>query len=94
MLEQTRYERRVFREGDHAVADVAWWEHLQLITQAPRTATVIRDSHDRGETFDPDWFFTLANKTFQTGEQRRKPCATADCYKLLTSCVYLNAQRS
>ena len=56
---------------------------LQLITQTPGTATVIRNSHDRG--IDPDRFFTLANSTFQTGEQRRKPCATADCYKLLTS---------
>lgn len=69
ILEKSRQQSRVFRERDHAVADVAGRKHLQLIAQTPGTATIIRNGDDRGETIDPDRIFSPADQTFETGEQ-------------------------
>ena len=51
-LEQLREEGFVFRESDHAVANVSRWKHLKVAPQAAGTAAVIGDSHHRGKFTD------------------------------------------
>src|ERR1051326_4230848 len=86
ITEKTRQECRVFRERDHAVANVSGRKHLQFIAKTPGAATVLRDGDDPRETFNPDRFLGLADETLETGEQGRQPGATANGYQLLTTC--------
>src|ERR1051325_8853585 len=68
ITEKTRHQLGVFGERDHAVADVAGGQHLQLLAQPSGAAAVVRDRNDRGETLDPHFLVILADKTFQTSE--------------------------
>jgi len=86
ITEETRQESRVFRERDHAVADVAGRKHLQFITQTPGTAAIVGNGDDRGETFDPDRLVGFTDESFETGEKCRQSRAPADGYELLTTC--------
>ena len=86
ITEETRQQRRVFRECDHAVANVARWKHLQFVTQAPGAATIIGNGDDRGETFDPDRLLGFTDESFETGEKCRQSRTPADGYELLTTC--------
>src|SRR5262245_58420796 len=63
MTKETRQQRRVFRERDHAVADVARRQHLQFVAQASGTATVVGNSNDGRQTLDPDLLFGLSNQS-------------------------------
>jgi hypothetical protein len=52
MLEKAREEVFVFRERDHAVADVARREHVQVFAEAAGGAAVVGDGDDGGELAD------------------------------------------
>jgi hypothetical protein len=52
VLEELGEQVLVFREGDHAVADVAWGKHVELFAKAAGGATVVGDGDDGGEIGD------------------------------------------
>jgi hypothetical protein len=52
VLKELGEEVLVFREGDHAVADVAWGQHVEVFAEAAGRATVIGDGDDGGEVAD------------------------------------------
>jgi hypothetical protein len=49
ILEEAAEKGFIFRESDHAVANIAGREDAILAAQAAGTAPVIRDSHNSGE---------------------------------------------
>ena len=51
-LKEFREEMFVFGEGDHAVADVAGREHLEVVAEAAGGASVVGDGDDGGEVAD------------------------------------------
>ena len=98
MAKKTRQQRRVFRERDHAVADVARRQHLQFVAQASGAAAVVGNSHDCRKTLDPDLLFGFSDQTLQAGEKSRETGAAAHGYELLTACgcclLQMNASRN
>jgi limonene-1,2-epoxide hydrolase len=80
----------VFRERDHAVADVAGWEHLEVFAEPARGATVVSDGDDCCEVADEagkvlvcgvyDGLGTLwrGDVTFEAAEKSRKASAATD----------------
>lgn len=45
--EQARQQARILAQSDHAVANIAWRQHLQLVSQAARTPAIVGDGNDR-----------------------------------------------
>ena len=86
MTEKTRQQSRVFRERDHAVADVARRQHLQLFAQTSGAAAVVGNSDDRGKSLDPHRVVGLSDEAFEPGEKCGKAGAAAHGYQLLTTC--------
>ena len=52
VLEELGEEMLVLREGDHAVADVAGREHVEVFAEAAGGATVVGDGDDGGKVAD------------------------------------------
>src|SRR5687767_4235848 len=61
IAEEPRDQVRIFRKCDHAVANVARRQHLQLVAQTPGTTAVVRDSDDTRQAFDPHLLIGLAD---------------------------------
>ena len=87
VTKETRQQSRVFRECDHAVADIAGWQHLQFVAETPGTAAIIGNGDDGREAFDPDRLLAFTNESFEPGEKCRQSRAAADGYDVLTTCV-------
>src|SRR5579884_192588 len=49
VLKELRQQVRIFREGSHAIADIAWRQNIEIAPQTARAAPVIRHGHDGGE---------------------------------------------
>lgn len=94
VLEKTRQQIRVFRQRDHAVAYITRRKHLQLVTETPGTAAIIRNGHDRRETLDPEQVVGLADQALQSREQRGKSGAAANRDEFLTTCVCCLLQKN
>src|ERR1700730_370573 len=83
ITEEARQKGRVLRQGNHAIAYVARWKHLQLFAQTPGTATVVGNCNYCRKVFEPDFgVATVADQLLEPGKQRRKAGATADCHKV------------
>ena len=54
VLEEAGDEVLVLRERDHAVAQVAGWEHFEVFAEAAAGPAIVRDGDDGGEVADPD----------------------------------------
>ncbi len=79
--EQLDQQILFFAEGDHAVAEVAGRQHVEVFAQASRGSTVIRDGYDGGEVADLTWLRAgqagQRNVTAQAAQQRGQPCSAA-----------------
>jgi hypothetical protein len=86
----------ILRERDHAVADIAGREHVEIFTKAAGGPAIVRDGDNRRETADEAWEFRLGegrlrvkldvrgarrwNVTLETAEESGKAGASTDRY--------------
>src|SRR6476469_7127551 len=61
--EKTRHQTLVFRQSNHAIANVAGRENPEFLAQAARTSAIVGDGYDCGEIGAA--FFQTAKKTRQ-----------------------------
>jgi hypothetical protein len=83
MTKETRQQRRVFRERDHAVADVARRRHLEFLAQASGTATVV-ETVTMADRLSITCLLGFSDEPFRTGEKSREAGTTSNGYQLLT----------
>ena len=69
-------------ESDHAVAQVAGRQHVEVLAQAAGRSAVVGDGDDRGEIGDVArnvcWPVGKGDVTAETAKQRREACAATD----------------
>jgi len=83
ILKQASEQSFVFRESDHAVANVARRQHSVFAAKPAGAAAIVGDSDNRGEVRDGAFTGSVAVRAaddmlFQTAEQRGKACSAAE----------------
>ena len=85
MPKKLRQKLLVFRKSNHAVAQIARRQHVEVLAQPPGRTPIIGDRHHRRELADQilghlrtGWRkHTRSGKVFETAQQRRKTRAPA-----------------
>src|SRR5580698_8579288 len=85
MAEEAGDEVLIFREGNHAVAQVAGRKHVEVFPQPATRAAVVGDSNDRSEMAEKAWVpvtIRLSNAgrrdvALESAEQGGEACAAA-----------------
>ena len=85
MAEETGDEALVFREGDHAVAEVPGGEHIEVAAEAAAGAAIVGDGNHRGEVGDEgraggrrEESNSVGNAELEATQERGEACSTAD----------------
>ena len=84
VLEEPSEQRFIFRQGDHAVADVSGRQHAIFAAKPAGAAAIVGDGDNRGEVGDGTFAGGAAvraahNVLFQTTKQCGKARAATEC---------------
>ena len=80
VLKEPGQERGVFAEGDHAIANVARRQHVELAAEASGAAAIVGHSNDRGDVDDGRCAFGGTGVVFEAVEYVGESGAAADGY--------------
>src|SRR5579885_3719903 len=83
VLEQPRKQRLILRQRDHAIADIARREHVEIAAQAARTAAIVRYSHNRRHLDGRQLRMLVrhrvaADVSLQPAQQGRESCSASN----------------
>jgi hypothetical protein len=78
-------ETLIFREGHHAVAQIAWGQHVEVAAKAAAGAAIVGNGDDCGEVGDEGRARGLGEQTggmrdaeFESAQQGGEACASAN----------------
>ena len=86
VLEQPRHQRFVFRQSDHAVANVARRGNVQFLAKTSARSPIVRNGHDSGQVGDAYRGRFLErlpghqHHVLQAAQDRGQACASAEAH--------------